>query len=122
MALASDALAIGELCPSAQVRKVAEVSFVGFHGTRLVVGTAPLLCLHEHHIERGSVVGAERGLGCARVQCKAYLAQPSELLTGLNLIHTTNLDYFTTQHQAEIFRLKGQFLQVRLRTPAPRIH
>ena len=35
------------------------------------------------------------------------------LLTGLNLIHTTNLDYFTTQHQAEIFRLKGQFLQVR---------
>ena len=52
-----------------------------------------------------------------RVQCKAYLAQPSELLTGLNLIHTTNLDYFTVQHQAEIFRLKGQFLQVRA-TPA----
>ena len=50
--------------------------------------------------------------GCA-VQCKAYLAQPAELVTGLNLIHTTNLDYFTTQHQAEIFRLKGQFLQVR---------
>ena len=49
------------------------------------------------------------------VQCKAYLAQPAELVTGLNLIHTTNLDYFTTQHQAEIFRLKGQFLQVRRR-------
>ena len=47
------------------------------------------------------------------MQCKAYLAQPAELVTGLNLIHTTNLDYFTTQHQAEIFRLKGQFLQVR---------
>ena len=37
-------------------------------------------------------------------------------MTGLNLIHTTNLDYFTTQHQAEIFRLKGQFLQVRHNT------
>ena len=46
------------------------------------------------------------------MQCKAYLAQPAELITGLNLIHTTNLDYFTVQHQAEIFRLKGQFLQV----------
>ncbi len=49
---------------------------------------------------------------CLLAQCKAYLAQPAELVTGLNLIHTTNLDYFTTQHQAEIFRLKGHFLQV----------
>jgi transformation/transcription domain-associated protein len=45
-------------------------------------------------------------------QAKAYLAQPGEQLTGLNLLNTTNLDYFNPQHQAEVFRLKGLFHQV----------
>ena len=46
------------------------------------------------------------------LQAKAYLAQPGEQLTGLNLLNTTNLDYFNPQHQAEVFRLKGLFHQV----------
>jgi hypothetical protein len=36
-----------------------------------------------------------------------------ELGAGLNMLNTTNLDYFGAHHQAEIFRLKGVFLQVR---------
>jgi hypothetical protein len=35
-----------------------------------------------------------------------------ELPAGLNMLNTTNLDYFGAHHQAEIFRLKGVFLQV----------
>ncbi len=31
---------------------------------------------------------------------------------GLNLINTTNLDYFQPQQQAELWRLKGLLLQV----------
>lgn len=46
------------------------------------------------------------------LQAKAYLAQSGEQLTGLNLLNTTNLDYFNPQHQAEVFRLKGLFHQV----------
>lgn len=34
-----------------------------------------------------------------------------ELPAGLNMLNTTNLDYFGPRHQAEIFRLKGAFLQ-----------
>ena len=36
---------------------------------------------------------------------------PGELTLGLHLVNSTNLDYFQPQHQAELFRLKGQFLQ-----------
>ncbi len=50
---------------------------------------------------------------CVHRQAKAYLAQPGEQLTGLNLLNTTNLDYFNPQHQAEVFRLKGLFHQAR---------
>jgi transformation/transcription domain-associated protein len=48
-----------------------------------------------------------------REQAKAYLAGGEEVITGLNLITTTNLEYFTPEHQAEIFRLKGLFHQAR---------
>jgi len=44
-------------------------------------------------------------------QAKAYLAGGEETITGLNLITTTNLEYFTPEHQSEIFRLKGLFHQ-----------
>lgn len=46
-----------------------------------------------------------------REQAKAYLAMPHDLTAGLNMLNTTNLDYFGNNHQAEIFRLKGLFLQ-----------
>lgn len=46
-------------------------------------------------------------------QAKAHLDKPGDLLTGLNLLNTTNLDYFQSHHQAEIYRLKGLYLQVR---------
>jgi len=39
------------------------------------------------------------------------LHAPGELTLGLHLVNSTNLDYFQPQHQAELFRLKGQFMQ-----------
>eukprot|EP00958_Prasinococcus_capsulatus_P028071 scaffold6247_cov416-Prasinococcus_capsulatus_cf.AAC.17 len=46
-----------------------------------------------------------------REQAKAYLSMPGEMPTGLNLLNTTNLEYFLPGHKAEIFRLKAEFLQ-----------
>lgn len=45
-----------------------------------------------------------------REQAKAYLEMKGELTNGLNLINSTNLEYFPVKHKAEIFRLKGDFL------------
>lgn len=45
------------------------------------------------------------------LQARAHLHAPGELTLGLHLVNSTNLDYFQPQHQAELFRLKGQFLQ-----------
>ncbi|KAG6555625.1 hypothetical protein Mapa_002860 [Marchantia paleacea] len=45
-----------------------------------------------------------------REQAKAYLQMKGELVSGINLINSTNLEYFPVQHKAEIFRLKGEFL------------
>ncbi|XWS45545.1 hypothetical protein CRYUN_Cryun15aG0145700 [Craigia yunnanensis] len=45
-----------------------------------------------------------------REQAKAYLDMKGELTSGLNLINSTNLEYFPVKHQAEIFRIKGDFL------------
>eukprot|EP00963_Diacronema_lutheri_P006687 scaffold587_cov339-Pavlova_lutheri.AAC.11 len=46
-----------------------------------------------------------------REQCNAYLEMPGELVSGLNLINTSNLEYFQVQHKAELFRLKGIFYE-----------
>lgn len=43
-------------------------------------------------------------------QAKAYLEMKGEPTSGLNLINSTNLEYFPAKHKAEIFRLKGDFL------------
>ncbi|KAG2376186.1 uncharacterized protein HKW66_Vig0156600 [Vigna angularis] len=43
-------------------------------------------------------------------QAKAYLESKGELTSGINLINSTNLEYFPAKHKAEIFRLKGDFL------------
>ena len=48
---------------------------------------------------------------CLLLQARAHLHAPGELPLGLHLVNSTNLDYFQPQHQAELFRLKGQFLQ-----------
>lgn len=45
-----------------------------------------------------------------REQAKAYLEMKGEVTSGLNLINSTNLEYFPVKHKAEIFRLKGDFL------------
>ncbi|KAJ4844568.1 hypothetical protein Tsubulata_023584 [Turnera subulata] len=45
-----------------------------------------------------------------REQAKAYLEMKGELSSGLNLINSTNLEYFPVKHKAEIFRLRGDFL------------
>ena len=44
-------------------------------------------------------------------QAAAYLLHPEEHMHGLNLINSTNLDYFQPQHQAEMINLKAQFLE-----------
>ena len=44
-----------------------------------------------------------------REQAKAYLQKPEDHMQGLNLINSTNLDYFQPQHQAEMVNLKAQF-------------
>eukprot|EP00899_Mesostigma_viride_P026573 jgi/Mesvir1/70/Mv13673-RA.2 len=46
-----------------------------------------------------------------REQAHAYLDMKGELVSGVNLINTTNLEYFPTEHKSEMFRLKGKFLQ-----------
>ncbi|KAK4773935.1 hypothetical protein SAY87_028954 [Trapa incisa] len=45
-----------------------------------------------------------------REQAKAYLETKGELTSGLNLINSTNLEYFPPKHKAEVFRIKGDFL------------
>jgi hypothetical protein len=45
-------------------------------------------------------------------QAKAYMLRPTEHLHGLNLINSTNMDYFQPPHQAEMICLKAQFLQL----------
>lgn len=47
-----------------------------------------------------------------REQARAFLAQPEQLVGGLNLVNQQDLVYFQPLHQAELFRLKGIFLQV----------
>ncbi|RID59278.1 hypothetical protein BRARA_F02519 [Brassica rapa] len=44
-----------------------------------------------------------------REQAKAYLEMKGERASGLNLINSTNLEYFPDKIKAEIFRLKGDF-------------
>ncbi|GFR40173.1 hypothetical protein Agub_g730, partial [Astrephomene gubernaculifera] len=45
-------------------------------------------------------------------QAEAYLdLGPADLCVGLNMISTTNLDYFQSTHQAELFRLKALMQQ-----------
>ncbi|KAH7432383.1 hypothetical protein KP509_07G020000 [Ceratopteris richardii] len=46
-----------------------------------------------------------------REQVKAHLEMRGELISGLSLLNATNLDYFWAQHKAEIYRLKGEFMQ-----------
>ena len=44
-----------------------------------------------------------------REQAKAFLQKAEDHMQGLNLINSTNLDYFQPQHQAEMINLKAQF-------------
>jgi hypothetical protein len=44
-----------------------------------------------------------------REQAKAFLQKSEDHMQGLNLINSTNLDYFQPQHQAEMINLKAQF-------------
>lgn len=45
-------------------------------------------------------------------QAKAYMMKRSEHLHGLNLLNSTNMDYFQAPHQAEMVCLKAQFLHL----------
>lgn len=52
-----------------------------------------------------------------REQAKTFLLQPELHSCGLNLLNSQNLNYFQSHYQAEIFRLKGVFLQVCMPCP-----
>lgn len=41
---------------------------------------------------------------------KNFLEMKGELINGLNLINSANLEYLPAEYKAEIFRLKGNFL------------
>jgi transformation/transcription domain-associated protein len=41
---------------------------------------------------------------------KCYFQLPSHYRTGLDIINSTNLDYFAPPQKAEFFQLKGEFL------------
>ncbi|KAK3258235.1 hypothetical protein CYMTET_32712, partial [Cymbomonas tetramitiformis] len=61
-----------------------------------------------------SQIEVQEAFAKVREQAKAYLAMEGEGLTGLNLVNTTNLEYFPQKNMlntAEIFRLKGLLLQ-----------
>lgn len=45
-----------------------------------------------------------------REQVKCYFQVPSHYKNGLDIINSTNLDYFAPRQKAEFFKLKGQFL------------
>ncbi|KAL6045043.1 putative transformation/transcription domain-associated protein [Balamuthia mandrillaris] len=45
-----------------------------------------------------------------REQVKCYFQLPTLYRTGLDIINSTNLDYFGPQQKAEFFQLKGEFL------------
>ena len=45
-----------------------------------------------------------------REQTKCYLNQPELYRSGLDLLNTTNIDWFNPQQKAEFFQLKGMFL------------
>ena len=49
-------------------------------------------------------------------QAKAYMQKPSQYIQGLNLINSTNMDYFNPNHHAEMYALKGEFFH-RLNDP-----
>lgn len=46
-----------------------------------------------------------------REQIKTCLQSPVELNASLNILSSTNLEYFTVEQKAEMFRLKGEALQ-----------
>jgi transformation/transcription domain-associated protein len=68
------------------------------------VGLASLSRLHN--VSTMEIVDAYHKL---REQILACLAVPSELRGGLNIINSTNLEYFNSEQRADLFRLKGLF-------------
>lgn len=58
----------------------------------------------------GSFTFVQEAFVKIKEQAKAYLEMKGELTSGLNLINSTNLEYFPVKHKAQIFRLRGDFL------------
>jgi len=64
-----------------------------------------VLAKQQGHIE------VQEAFSKLREQSKACLQMEGETITGLNAMETTSLDFFHAHHKAELFRLKGQFLE-----------
>lgn len=64
----------------------------------------------EIGVSQFSVACLQEAFVKIREHAKALLEMKGELTNGLNLINSTNLEYFPVKHKAEIFRLKGDFL------------
>ena len=66
-----------------------------------------VLAKQQGHIE------VQEAFSKLREQSKACLEMEGETITGLNALETTSLDFFHAHHKAELFRLKGQFQEMR---------
>ena len=73
----------------------------------------PEACMHAINTLYGfNAMEVQEAFVKVQEQGKSYLLQPHEHLHGLNLIHSTNMDYFQAPHQSEMINLKAQFLHV----------
>lgn len=70
----------------------------------------PEACVHIINTQYGfNAMEVQEAFVKVQEQAKAYMLRPSEHLHGLNLINSTNMDYFQPTHQAEMICLKAQF-------------
>jgi transformation/transcription domain-associated protein len=73
----------------------------------------PETCVHAINTLYGfNAMEVQEAFVKVQEQAKAYMLRPAEHLHGLNLINSTNMDYFQPPHQAEMVSLKAQFLDL----------
>ena len=73
----------------------------------------PETCIHIINTLYGfNAMEVQEAFVKVQEQAKAYMQKPSEYLHGLNLVNSTNLDYFQPAHHAEMMALKGEFLHL----------
>lgn len=70
----------------------------------------PEVALNILNRHQGSVEVSE-AFSKLKEQCEAYLLLGQEAITGLNLLESQSLEFFPPPQRAELFRLRGRFLE-----------